>query len=119
MRKIFNDDMNNYNNYAIDNLLLVLFLISIVLIPFDNLPYMQNILGELGVRAPIYVFIPIIIIALLYIISKKKVYFKLSAEKILLGLFIIWIGISAIVNVNNIFANNFKERSGIEKFMKF
>lgn len=117
MRKVFNDDMHSYNNYGINKLLLVLFFIAIVLIPFDNLPYMKSILGELGVRGPVYVFIPIIIIVLLYFILKRQIYFKLSAERILLGLFIIWTGISAIVNINNILANSFKERSGIEKFI--
>lgn len=117
MKKIFCNDINSYNNYNFNKALLVLFLISIILIPFDSLPYMKSVLGELGVRGPVYTFIPIFIVSFIYFIYKKKIYFKCSLEKILLTIFILWTAISAILNITTIIDNQFKERSGIEKLI--
>lgn len=117
MKSIFCNDMNEYSSYKFNILLLALFLISIVLIPFDSLPYMKSLLGELGVRGPVYAFIPIFIVIFIYFIYKRKIYFKWSVEKVLLALFILWTIISAVFNINSIINNSFKERSGIEKLI--
>ena len=68
MKSIFCNDINEYSSYKFNILLLALFLISIVLIPFDSLPYMKSLLGELGVRGPVYAFIPIFIVIFIYFI---------------------------------------------------
>ena len=78
MKRIFCKDINEYNNYNLNKILLILFLIAIVLIPFDSLPYMKSILGELGVRGPVYAFIPIFIIIFIYFIYKRRIYFNLN-----------------------------------------
>ena len=117
MKSIFCNDINEYSSYKFNILLLALFLISIVLIPFDSLPYMKSLLGELGVRGPVYAFIPIFIVIFIYFIYKRKIYFKWSVEKVLLALFILWTIISAVFNINSIINNSFKERSGIEKLI--
>lgn len=117
MKRIFFNDLNEYNNYNFNRLLLVLFLIAVVLIPFDSLPYMKSILGELGVRGAVYAFIPTFIVIFIYFIYKRQVYFKWSIEKVLLALFILWTVISAIFNMNTIINNEFKERGGLEKLI--
>lgn len=117
MKRIFCNDINEYNNKNFNKVLLVLFLISIVLIPFDSLPYMKGVLGELGVRGPVYTFIPIFIVIFIYFIYKKKIYFKWNLEKVLLVIFITWTAISASININTIIHNEFKERSGLEKLI--
>ena len=117
MKNIFCNHTNEYDNNRFNKTLLVLFLISIVLLPFDSLPYMKKILGELGVRGPVYAFIPIFIVIFVYFIYKKKIYFQWNLEKVLLALFIVWTGISATININTIIYNQFKERSGLEKLI--
>lgn len=117
MKRIFCNDINEYNNKNFNKVLLVLFLISIVLIPFDSLPYMKGVLGELGVRGPVYTFIPIFIVIFIYFIYKKKIYFKWNLEKVLLVIFITWTAISASININTIIHNEFKERNGLEKLI--
>lgn len=117
MKRIFCKDINEYNNYNLNKILLILFLIAIVLIPFDSLPYMKSILGELGVRGPVYAFIPIFIIIFIYFIYKRRIYFNWNIEKVLLALFLLWTVISAALNINNIINSEFKGRGGLEKLI--
>ncbi|MBB6713517.1 glycosyltransferase [Clostridium gasigenes] len=101
----------------VKDILKKLFILSIILIPVDNLPYMSNIMGELGNRGAVYPFILIILIIFVLLIKRKEIYFNRSRETDLLTIFFIWILISSIINMNDIFTNSFKGRSGINKLL--
>ena len=104
-------------NIKLDNTLMILFIIGIVLIPFDNLPYLKNILGELSFKGSVYPFILIILIVLYMTIKNKSIYFNKSKESFLLGLFILWTVISIVFNFPEIMDNSLKGRSGISKLI--
>lgn len=104
-------------NKKVSKLLLILFILSIVLIPFDNLPYLKSVFGELSFKASIYPIIMIILILFVVLIKNKQLYFNKSKELYLLLIFIGWNILSIIVNLNSIFENNFKDRSGISKLV--
>ncbi|MFR5266956.1 O-antigen ligase family protein [Clostridium sp.] len=104
-------------NKKVSKLLLILFILSIILIPFDNLPYLKSVFGELSFKASIYPIIMIILILFVVLIKNKQLYFNKSKELYLLLIFIGWNILSIIVNLNSILENNFKDRSGISKLL--
>lgn len=110
------DDFKISDNKLV-NILTYLLIASIILIPFDNLPYLGNILGELSYKGAIYPFIFIIIILFMMTIKNKKIYFKKSKELYFLLTYIGWIVISLIFNISSILNNALKGRSGISKLI--
>ena len=110
------DDFKISDNKLI-NILTYLLIASIILIPFDNLPYLGSILGELSYKGAIYSFIFIIIILFIMTIKNKKIYFKKSKELYFLLTYIGWIVISLIFNISSILNNTLKGRSGISKLI--
>lgn len=117
MNRFFINNVDEFKNEKVNNILVTLFLLSIILIPFDNIPYLSSILGELGVRAPVYIFIPITIIVIIYFLLNKKIYINLTVEKKVLCIFLGWTVISSLININTIMESSFKERSGINKLL--
>ncbi|MGL4656427.1 MAG: O-antigen ligase family protein [Sarcina sp.] len=104
-------------NKSIEKILIYLFIAAIILIPFDNLPYLKSLLGELSFKASVYPFIAIIIIIAINTIVKKELYVSKKKEYYLLYCFIGWIVISNIVNGSNIINNVLKGRTGVEKLI--
>ncbi|CUO42271.1 O-antigen ligase family protein [Clostridium disporicum] len=113
--KILTKDSNSIiDNPRIAKLLIVLFLSSLFLIPFDDLPYI-TFLGGLGKRAAFYPFFAIIPIIAYISLIKRRIYISLTLEKYILIIFYIWICISTVVNFNNIMSSSYKGTSGISK----
>lgn len=93
----------------------LLFIASIILIPVDNLPYMSRVMGELGSRGSLYPFIAIVPIIIVCSIKNHEIYFNRTREIDLLAIFVGWILVSSVVNINHILTNSFKGRSGVNK----
>lgn len=106
------DDIIQNNN--MNRILAPLLLLSFMLIPFDDLPYLTQLSG-VGRRAAMYPFFIIIPIITFMSLKKFKFYFKLSIEKICLLLFYLWTIVSIAVNIPNILNNFYKGESGISK----
>lgn len=98
-------------------LITVLFVASIIIIPFDNIPYFDNLLGELSVKASVYPFLIIIPIIFLYTMKSKKLYLKNTMEVKMLAIYFLWVCISIGINFSSILNNSFKGRSGIQKLI--
>lgn len=98
----------------INIILSLLLLLSFILIPFDDLPYLTKLSG-VGRRAAMYPFFIIIPIIAFLSLRKFKLYFELSLEKIFLLLFYLWIIISIGINISNILHSSYKGESGISK----
>lgn len=110
-------DKFKVENPKLEKLLKYLFIISIILIPFDNLPYFGRILGELSYKGAVYSFIFLIIILFFLTLKNKEIYFKKSKELKLLIVFLLWTTLSIIFNFSSILNNNFKDRSGLSKLI--
>lgn len=107
----------NINITKIDMLLKYLFILSIILIPFDNLPYFKSLLGELSVRGSVYAFIPIIALTFINSILSREIYIPSGRNRNNILIFSAWVLITVIINLSNIFNNSFKGRTGIEKLV--
>ena len=114
----FNNYGNGYYSDKKSTILKILLAMAIVLTPFMNLPYMKNIMGELGAQGSAYAFIFIIIFVAIdmLFINKRIVTIRNVTIYFILG-FLIWIIISSGVNFSSILNSNFKGRSGISKFV--
>lgn len=104
-------------NKGIINLITALFIASIILIPFDNIPYFDNLLGELSVKANVYPFLIIIPIVFFYTIKNRRIYLKNTMEIKMLVVYCFWICVSVGMNFNSILENSFKGRAGIQKLI--
>ena len=104
-------------NEKIEKILKYLFAISIILIPFDNLPYFKNILGELSFKGSVYPFIVIIMIFIINSIMLREIYINIKKQYYWLFAFVGWIFLSGFINLNSIITNNLKQRTGVEKFL--
>lgn len=104
-------------NKKIISLITGLFIASIILIPFDNIPYLDNLLGELSVKASVYPFLIIIPIIFLYTIKNRRLYLRNTMEVKMLGVYCFWVCVSIGINFSSILGNSFKERSGIQKLI--
>ena len=98
----------------LSKILAILLLISFILIPFDDLPYLTKLSG-IGRRAAMYPFFVIIPIIAILSIKKFTFYFELTIEKLFLLLFYSWTIISIGVNMSNIINSFYKGESGIAK----
>lgn len=110
-------DKFKIDSQRVEKILKYLFIFSVVLIPFDNLPYFGRLLGELSYKGVVYPFIFIIIILFIFTVKNREIYFKKSKELYLLMTYIGWIAISIIFNFSSILNNNLKDRSGISKLI--
>ena len=105
------------NNEKISKILEILLVVAIFLIPFDNLPYAKNILGELSYRGAVYPFIIIILINFGYTIKNKEIYLPKGKEWKFIFVFLVITVISCLFNAQSILNNSFKGRSGINKLI--
>lgn len=110
-------EYKNINTTTIDKFLKYLFILSIVLIPFDNLPYFKSLLGELSVRGSVYLFIPIIVLTFISLLINKEIFIPRGRTKTNILLFFAWIIMSTVINLSSIFNNFFKGRTGNEKLI--
>ena len=104
--------MNSSNPININKLF---FCLAICLLPFNGLPYFQDLFRELSSEGAFY---PLLILTLIWLFkSIKNGFFAVPdhATSYLLMIFFIWIIISSAMNVLNILSVTFKGRSGIER----
>lgn len=111
------NEYKNANTNIIDKCMKYLFILSIILIPFDNLPYFKSLLGELSFRGSVYAFIPIIVLTFINLLLNKEIFIPKGRTKTNILLFFAWIIISTVMNLSNIFNNFFKGRTGNEKLI--
>ena len=104
-------------NKKIIKIIEMLFIIAIILIPFDNIPYFDKVLGELSVKASVYPFLIIISIIFFYTLKNRKFYLKNTMEVKILAVYCLWVCISIGINFSSILGNSFKGRSGIQKLI--
>ena len=67
---------------SILKILIAIFLLSLFLIPFDDLPYIP-MLGGLGKRASVYAFSILVIISIFIFIRNRKIFFINNIENYL------------------------------------
>ncbi|MDU1315394.1 MAG: O-antigen ligase family protein [Clostridium septicum] len=112
---IFNNDKKSfYLNPLINKLIITLFFISLLLIPFDDLPYF-NALGGLGKRASIYPFLLMVPIIILVFFQNRKIFYKNCIENNLIFAFYISCIISVLFNITVIHSSVFKGQTGIKR----
>ena len=104
-------------NKKIIKIIEMLFITAIILIPFDNIPYFDKVLGELSVKASVYPFLIIISIIFFYTLKNRKFYLKNTMEVKILAVYCLWVCISIGINFSSILVNSFKGRSGIQKLI--
>lgn len=102
------------NSYSISKIMITIFLISLFLIPFDDLPYFP-MLGGLGKRASIYAFSILVFIAILIFIKNKKIFFINTIENYLILAFYSSCILSIIINFSSISESLFKGQSGFKR----
>jgi O-antigen ligase len=91
--------------------------LAICLVPFNALPYLQNVLGEMSNEGAFY---PLAIAMIIWSLSAIKVFrikVPLHRSFVLLSLFLVWIIFSAAVNSPEIAVASTKGRGGIEKLL--
>lgn len=99
-----------------NQIMLYLLIASIAMIAIDNLPYFSGVLGELGFKGSIYPFLIIIPIIMLNLIRNRTIYIWNEIEYKILYFFIGWVGLSSLLNIKGIIMEEFKGRSGVNKF---
>ncbi len=95
----------------------VLIAMFIILIPFNNLPYLNNVLKELSYFASSYIVLILMVVFLYNVIRDRDI--KEYTDKIFY-VFLIFIGwglISGIFNFSSIINNTFKGRTGLKRFI--
>lgn len=112
--KLITTDFNSFKSDKFFKALCYLFFVSIILIPFDDLPYI-TVLGGLGKRASVYPFFLIIVIAFTIFVLNRKIYFQKSIENILMASFFGVTIISVLINFSAISNSIFKGQSGIKR----
>ena len=113
----FTDKLDINSNTNLVRIISVLFVAAIILIPFDNLPYMSSVMGELGNRGAAYSFIIIVPLIIILLAKNRQIYISNTIESKILMLFVAWVILSDIVNLPFIQDNFFKGRSGINKLI--
>jgi O-antigen ligase len=91
--------------------------LAICLVPFNALPYLQNVLGEMSNEGAFYPLAIAMIIWSLGAIRVFKIKVPLHRSFVLLSLFFVWIIFSAAVNSPEIAVASTKGRGGIEKLL--
>ncbi|KEH86123.1 O-antigen ligase family protein, partial [Clostridium novyi] len=100
-----------------DKKLNLFIILAIILLPFNDLPYLRKVFGEISSEGAFYPLLIGMLIFYLKIISNKKITFINSKSFKIIFIFLIWTLISAIFNLNNILDNVYKNRTGVERFI--
>lgn len=94
-----------------------LFGLAIILLPFNGLPYFGGVLGEMaseGAFYPLAVGLALWGVELLY---GERAHFSNHVSARLLGLFVVWVFVSSVVNLPWIVTQDTKGRTGTEKLL--
>ena len=94
-------------------LVYVLMALAILLIPFNNLPYLNNILKELSFSATSYPMLILMTIMAIYILKESKVVKVKDKSIYILITFVILCFIFSVLNISDIMTNSFKGKTGI------
>jgi len=97
-----------------DNTTLLLAL-AILLIPFNALPYLHTVLGEMSNEGAFYPLAAAVLIWSLSYLKVLKIGVPQQRSFHLLLLFLIWVVVSACINIPEILVASTKGRSGLEK----
>ena len=98
-------------------LVYVLMALAILLIPFNNLPYLNNILKELSFSATSYPMLILMTIMAIYILKESKVVKVKDKSIYILITFVILCFIFSVLNISDIMTNSFKGKTGIRRFV--
>lgn len=90
---------------------------AIVLLPFNALPYGRTILGEIGYEGAFYPLLAGLLWWTMRAATRSPISLPRHPSARILLLFVIWIFISALLNVPSIIEAVTKGRTGIEKFL--
>lgn len=113
--KIFTNNTRKLNtNYSISKIMITIFLLSLFLVSFDDLPYMP-MLGGLGKRASIYAFSLLIALCIFIFIKSKKIFFINTLENYLILAFYSSCLFSIVINFSSISESLFKGQSGFKR----
>lgn len=99
---------------SILKILIAIFLLSLFLIPFDDLPYIP-MLGGLGKRASVYAFSILVIISIFIFIRNRKIFFINNIENYLILAFYSSCIVSIIINFSSISESLLKGQSGFKR----
>ncbi|KAB7668456.1 O-antigen ligase family protein [Bacillus sp. B1-b2] len=95
----------------------ILLALIFVGIPINGLPYKIGIFGEMAFEGPFYVlFFSIPLYLILSLVLRRKLYIPINYSYIFFVLFIVWVIVGGLVNLDDILSNTFKGRTGISKF---
>lgn len=101
----------------IHKLVYVLMALAILLIPFNNLPYLNNILKELSFSATSYPMLILMTIMVIYILKESKIVKVKDKSIYILITFVILCFIFSLFNISEIMTNSFKGKTGIRRFV--
>lgn len=90
---------------------------TIIIIPFNDLPYLSQYFGALANEGTFYILIIIMPLWVMVLLEKNKLRIPGNSSFKLLSLFWIWTIISFIFNIPDIISAEFKGRSGMEKYL--
>lgn len=93
------------------------FLLSVLLLPFNALPWFHFIFRELAVEGFFYGMLLFYFFSCLYFFQGNAFYFKLDFVAVLLFLLFAWSVLSGLFNFLSIIIKTTKGRTGFEKFI--
>ena len=103
-------------SYSISKIMITIFLLSLFLIPFDDLPYIP-MLGGLGKRASVYAFSILVAISIFLFIKNRKIFFINTIENYLILAFYSSCIFSIVINFSSISESLFKGQSGFKRVL--
>ena len=102
---------------GIYKLVYVLMALTILLIPFNNLPYLNNILKELSFSATSYPMLILMTIMAIYILKESRIVKVKDKSIYILITFVILCFIFSLFNISEIMTNSFKGKTGIRRLV--
>ena len=97
--------------------LYVLMALAILLIPFNNLPYLNTILKELSFSATSYPILILMVIMAFYILREKRIVKVKDKSVYILIAFVILCLVLSLFNISEIMTNSFKGKSGLRRLI--
>lgn len=94
-----------------------LFVLALILLPFDDLPYFKKFFGELALQGAFYPLSLACLVNIGMFCFGNKVVIPKHTSVICLILFLVWIGLSSGVNFQTIHISITKGRTGTEKLL--
>lgn len=96
---------------------LLLLGLAVVLLPFNDLPYLHGALGELGAEGAVYAIVPAAALLALDLGSGSRLTVRLHWTALALWAFVAWTLVSAVVNLPEIASLQTKGRTGAVKLL--